>query len=198
MNEESHNPNLEDNIEPELEARIIALVLGEASDFETEELHRLIAQRPELAAFKRRMESMHGLLLQAGTGEFEAPAGDWKLPTNKRNAVLAAIRGEATIPAAIQGENSAVTQGMSARRRWRWKLAATLGGACLAGFIGVMAWPSLFDQSPDATLVASNQSDALGFELRGGTNLTFEVDSINNMDDWYARDFSKRTRRYGM
>lgn len=198
MNEESHNPNREDNIEPELEARIIALVLGEASDFETEELHRLIAQRPELAAFKQRMESMHGLLLQAGAGEFEAPSGEWKLPSNKRNAVLAAIRGEATIPAAIQSENPAVTQGMSARRRWRWKLAATLGGACLAGFIGVMAWPSLFDQSPDATLVASNQSDALGFELRGGTNLTFEVDSINNMDDWYARGFSNRTRIHGM
>ncbi len=198
MNEQSHNSNMEDNIEPELEARIIALVLGEASDFETEELHRLIAQRPELAAFKQRMESVHGLLSEVVTGEFDVPSGEWKLSPGKRNAVLAAIRGEATIPAAIQGENPAVTHGMSARRRWRWKLAATLGGACLAGLVGVMAWPSLFDQSPDATLVASNQSDAWEFELRGGTNLTFEVDSINNMDDWYARGFSKLTRIHGM
>ena len=44
MNEETHNST----IEPELEARIVALVLGEASDFETEELKRLIALRPEL------------------------------------------------------------------------------------------------------------------------------------------------------
>ena len=42
MNEESHNPS----IELELEARIVALVLGEASDFEREELNRQIERRP--------------------------------------------------------------------------------------------------------------------------------------------------------
>ena len=48
MKEESQNPWTD----PELEARIVALVLGEASDFEREELNRLIEEWPDLAAFK--------------------------------------------------------------------------------------------------------------------------------------------------
>ena len=102
MNEESKHPA----IEPELEARIVALVLGEASDFEREELNRLIELRPELAAFKLRMEGVHGLLQNVGAGEFEAPAGEWKLPADRRNAVLATIRGEA-----IANENVASLAG---------------------------------------------------------------------------------------
>ena len=93
MNEEPQNPG----IDPELEARIVALVLGEASDFEIDALSRLIELRPELAAFKLRMQEVHGLLQNVGVGEFEAPDEDWKLPTDRRNAVLAVIRGETTI-----------------------------------------------------------------------------------------------------
>ena len=58
MNEESKRPN----IDPELEARIIALVLGEASDFEDQQLNKLIEFRPDLAAFKSEMQRVHGLL----------------------------------------------------------------------------------------------------------------------------------------
>ena len=211
MSEESNNLN----IEPELEARIVALVLGEASDFEVEELSRLIAERPELAAFEVQMQMAHGLFQETAAGEFEAPVGDWKLPTNKRNAVLAAIRGEATVPAAIQGINPSVEKGLSARRRWRWKLAATLSGACLAGVVGVMAWPSLFVQNSDSALVASNQSIQLGDDQAGDSNVTFEGEravvsgaitrfnsevlsrssSAKSTDDWYVNDFSKRTMR---
>ncbi|MFO1003657.1 MAG: hypothetical protein U0936_25275 [Planctomycetaceae bacterium] len=61
MNEETHNST----IEPELEARIVALVLGEASDFETEELLRLIAARPELAEFVKEMQQVHELMASA-------------------------------------------------------------------------------------------------------------------------------------
>ena len=64
MKEESHNPWTD----PELEARIVALVLGEASDFERDELNRLIEERPELAAFKEQIQSVHGLLRDVGDG----------------------------------------------------------------------------------------------------------------------------------
>jgi Mg-chelatase subunit ChlD len=140
MNKEPHDPS----IEPELEARIIALVLGEASDFETEELNRLIKLRPELAAFKLRMESVHGLLREVGAGEFEAPAEDWKLPADKRNAVLAVIRGEATIPAAIPDINQPARQRVASKRSVRWRLTrmAAAAGVCVTGFVGLMAWQS--------------------------------------------------------
>ncbi|MFO0977900.1 MAG: von Willebrand factor type A domain-containing protein [Planctomycetaceae bacterium] len=96
MSEELHNIP----IEPELEARIVALVLGEASDFEAEELNRLVALHPELAAFKLQMEQIHGSLKQISTGELETPEAEWKLPAERRSVVMAAIRGEADVPAA--------------------------------------------------------------------------------------------------
>ncbi len=91
MNDESHNST----IEPELEARIVSLVLGEASDFETEELKRLIALRPELAVFQQEMQQVHGLMQTIGAGELEKPDANWKLSADRREAVLAVIRGEA-------------------------------------------------------------------------------------------------------
>ena len=113
MNEETHNST----IEPELEARIVALVLGEASDFETEELHRLIALRPELAAFQQEMQQVHELMgavasisrraLAPGVDDnagktteasafrlMETPDASWKLSADRRASVLAVIRGE--------------------------------------------------------------------------------------------------------
>lgn len=99
MSEELHNIP----IEPELEARIVALVLGEASDFEAEELNRLVALRPELAAFKLQMEQIHGSLKHVSTGELETPEAEWKLPAERRSVVMAAIRGETThVSAAAQ------------------------------------------------------------------------------------------------
>ena len=57
MNEESH----EQRTRRQFEARIVALVLGEASDFERDELNQLIEDRPELAALKARIQQVHGL-----------------------------------------------------------------------------------------------------------------------------------------
>jgi hypothetical protein len=56
------NDQLHTYIEPELEARITALVLGEASEFEVDELERLIEEKPELVIFRRRIEVIHELL----------------------------------------------------------------------------------------------------------------------------------------
>jgi len=90
MNEETHNST----IEPELEARIVALVLGEASDFEADELNRLIALRPELAAFQQEMQQVHELMQNMGAGELETPGADWKLSVDRRESVLAVLRDQ--------------------------------------------------------------------------------------------------------
>ncbi|MFT6382894.1 MAG: hypothetical protein ACJAXZ_004398, partial [Akkermansiaceae bacterium] len=50
------NDDLQSYIEPELEARIVALILGESSVFEAGSLAALMDERPELAAFKDRIE----------------------------------------------------------------------------------------------------------------------------------------------
>jgi len=51
------NPDLNLWIDPELEARVIAWVLGEVSDFEATELERLVEEKPELALFKNRIQA---------------------------------------------------------------------------------------------------------------------------------------------
>ena len=49
-------------IDPALEARVVAGVLGETSAFEAAELDRALAETPELAIFKRRIEAVHALV----------------------------------------------------------------------------------------------------------------------------------------
>ncbi|MDA1049337.1 MAG: von Willebrand factor type A domain-containing protein [Planctomycetota bacterium] len=125
MKEESHNPR----IDPELEARIVALVLGEASDFERDELERLIEERSELVAFKKQIQSVHGLLSDVATGESIAEDDDWKLSGEKRSAVLAVISGEAEEQPAKQVINNSVDRQNYSKGNVFWnftKIAAVL------------------------------------------------------------------------
>src|SRR5688572_31597679 len=74
MNHDDHkNPDGEMQawIEPELEARVVAWVAGEASAFEVAELERLVVKKPELAIFKRRIEAVHGLMAEAARPDKE-------------------------------------------------------------------------------------------------------------------------------
>ena len=61
MNDDENTAGPQPWIDPALEARVVASVLGEASAFESAELDRLIAENPELAIFKRRIEAVHAL-----------------------------------------------------------------------------------------------------------------------------------------
>ena len=73
--------NLHTFIDPELQARIAALVLGEASEFERDELEKLIAEKPELEIYRRRIQSMHDLL---GDTIKSDPDPEWQLSADKR------------------------------------------------------------------------------------------------------------------
>src|SRR5215216_3938795 len=87
MNTDENNPNLETYITPELEARLVASVLGEASAFEAAELERLVVEKPELGIFKRRIEAVHGLV-GAATRPDQAPL---RLAPERRAKILQAI-----------------------------------------------------------------------------------------------------------
>ncbi|MAS94703.1 MAG: hypothetical protein CMO55_16005 [Verrucomicrobiales bacterium] len=76
-------------IEPELEARIVALVLGEASDFEREELERVFEEQPELRLFHDRIESADELLRGIATESSDDSV--WKLSKEHRTTVLDTI-----------------------------------------------------------------------------------------------------------
>lgn len=87
MNHEDNSPDLQTHIEPELEARLVASVLGEASAFEAAELERLMLEKPELEIFKRRIEAVHGLIGSAVRPE-QAPL---RLAPERRLKLLAAM-----------------------------------------------------------------------------------------------------------
>jgi len=89
------SPSLETWIDPALEARVVAYILGEASEFEKAELERLIAEQPELDAFAKRIRAVHGLL-----GEAVAPPSDtaWKLPAARRARLGPILRNPKIVP----------------------------------------------------------------------------------------------------
>ncbi len=134
MNEETHKLS----IEPELEARIVALVLGEASDFETEELERLLRSRPELAAFKLEMEQVTQLLHEVGHQELETPDANWRLSNERRQVVLDVIQGKVTTNTMETREVAVSEPPRFRRRRWMRVLEATVATAILIVLIGLM------------------------------------------------------------
>ncbi len=122
MNENSLPPT----IDPELEVRIVAMVLGEASDFERDQLQQLIDQQPELAAFQAEIQAVHAQLQGLVSGEAAESDGDWKLADSKRQNLLATI-GDGAQPSAAkaaQHSSPAVTR----RPGWSQKKVAVVVG----------------------------------------------------------------------
>lgn len=117
--------NLHPWIEPELEARLTALVLGEASDFERDELERLVAERPELGLYRKRLEAMHRMLREVAEGESAEEQGEWKLGAERRAAVLARLSGEA------KAKEEKVVVMSRPKRRLPWGMAIRIA-ACVA------------------------------------------------------------------
>ena len=153
MNEEPRHPW----IEPELEARIVALVLGEASDFERDELGRLIEERSELAALKKQIENVHGLLRDVATGEPVAEEDDWKLSAEKRSAVLAVISGEVDGQPTKQVLNNSSEKRRSVQENFFWNLTKIAAVLCVVGITGRLAI-SFFIGSNDSALMNQTAS----------------------------------------
>lgn len=116
MNNDHLSETNDGGLSAELEARVVAWVLGEASAFEAAELERLCAERPELAVFKRRLQAVHGLM-----GEAVKPLKEpLRLSAERRAKVLAAIGGGA---AAGEAETAASVKGRRKSRSWQgWAL----------------------------------------------------------------------------
>lgn len=120
----------------DLEVRIVALVLGEASPGEREELERIIKRRTDLQAFRQEIEGVHGILTDVGDGERQLDSinDDWKLPIDRRATVEARLASKHSPDVSIN------------RSRW-WNqgtlrsLAKISAVICLAGFFGQLLLP---------------------------------------------------------
>jgi len=129
-------PDVEPWIEPELEARVVAWVAGEASPFEIAELERLLTEKPELAVFKRRIEAVQGLVADAAAPDREP----LQLSGPRRAQLLQTLGGgvAATSP-------STPFLPPDKPRPWSWRapqLYFTLSGlaaACIVAMLSI-AW----------------------------------------------------------
>ncbi|HUF61548.1 MAG TPA: von Willebrand factor type A domain-containing protein [Verrucomicrobiales bacterium] len=149
MSNDQHH--LDSWLEPELEARVVSLVVGEASAFERSELERLMREQPELEVFRRRMTAVHELVAEAlapiGSGGKSGSGEDWRLCGDRRKAVLERI-------GAGQAANCVATEvhpGARVNRRRIWfqnvsAVAAVLLVAGIAALIGA-AGMAIFSSS---------------------------------------------------
>ena len=127
MNEDfSKGKSIDSNsIDKELQVRVMNLVVGEASDFERDQLQMLMEQRAEVAAFYQHVEHLHGLLCEFGAGEpsldiDEESADDtWQLSPERRQRVLAVLNGkDGNAPAKVALASSTITKQKFLRSRW--------------------------------------------------------------------------------
>ncbi len=137
MNEEQYDRP----IDPELEARIVALVMGEASDFERDELDRITSERPEVASFKAEMQRVDALMRDVGAGDAIAENDDWKLSSQRRSALLAVLSGEATEPS-IQVAKTPVEPRGKKQRYSLMSFAKIAAMIAVAGFFGRLLLPT--------------------------------------------------------
>ncbi|WP_411845481.1 von Willebrand factor type A domain-containing protein [Roseibacillus persicicus] len=134
------------------EARIVAVVLGEASDFEREEVDRLCEENPELQVFRRRMEAVHGLIGEARSAKPGSDTDQWKLSGERRNLILSKLAEEqATIVLPVKKRVRFL--GLNP-----WQYAALIAVACLLlGLLGPMRM-----KSSRAHLVSSPAYESAG------------------------------------
>lgn len=135
MKQDEHLPT-----NPDLEARVVAWVLGEASPFEIAELERAITEHPELGVFKRRIEAVHGLVGQAS----RPVAKSLRISAEKRAKLLATIggpdaagRGAPEATSATTAEAGVIEVYPQQQRRTRIPLWLFSAAACV--LVGVFA-----------------------------------------------------------
>jgi len=133
MNSDDKNPEIENPTSPELEARIVAWVAGEASAFEAAELKRLIQEKPELAVFKRRIEAVQGLVAEAVRPE-KVP---FRLAPERRAKLLQEIRPAGNPPPPADANIPVYLSPAAARRKRQSQFQWMMGmAACLV--VGVL------------------------------------------------------------
>ena len=162
-----------DELDPELEARIVALVLGEVSDFERDQLEQLIEARPELLQVRKQLEEVHGLLAEVGNGELpEDEEDEWKLGDSQRSQLFAVFDGEEENP--IVAEQAA--KNIVSRSWMEWanvrKVELLVTSACIVVVAGLI-WPATqmqlatMSEARDSTRAPATAQPASGSSYGG-------------------------------
>ncbi len=161
-NTNNNNDHTSAGLTPELEVRVVAWVLGEATPAEAAELARLAATHAALADFKRRIEAVHGLV-----GAAARPVNDVTLRlSDERRAKVLAVIGEDAPEASeerTEDRGSATPRWVLAWNKWALPMAACI---TLCVLLGVVIKPEIgFSKKPkrpDPSSTLLGASFALG------------------------------------
>ena len=136
----------------------MALLLGEASDYERAELEEAMADDPALKALHRRLRTVHELLEASESPEASKDATEsvWKLQDDRRAAVLKAFKSPAT---EREDKSAADEEIVAAPRPLPW-LRLLSAAAVLAVCVGLPLRFALQGVREDAAL-GSIESDDL-------------------------------------
>ena len=118
------------------------MVLGEASDFEREQLLELISQRPELADFHQQLSAVHGLMDELSSTTIPAlkDGSDWRLPAKSRQRILSALN-DSTVATDTDPSNVASFTQPTAKRQdnpKEWKLRLWRGFSVVASLAAIV------------------------------------------------------------
>ena len=179
-----NNDRASAGLTPELEVRVVAWVLGEATPAEAAQLARLADENPALAEFKRRIEAVHGLV-----GEAARPVADTTLRlSDERRAKVLAVIGEDT------GGGRGKTTGGAARRTPRWVQAwnkwALPMAACitLCVLLGAVMGPELAlskkpkRPNPSSTVLGAERTEMRAVSGPSGSVEMQQKDTITSTD----------------
>ncbi len=141
MNDEIYNDSIDEN----LKARLTALVLGEASDFERARLETLLKERPDLMAefvqLKRLNATLEEMDLDVGDGFLFEKDEEWKLSDERRSELTAVLRGERPQPVLQTTDQMHASEYSRAnRRRLKWWSVGVATAACLLLCFGLLHW----------------------------------------------------------
>ena len=125
------------------EARIVAMVLGEASDFEKDELERAIAEQPELGVFRERIETLHELLGEVGRSDEFQENEEWRLPEANREKLLAAIGDTNGIKSAQNLKKEEDEEEAKSKSKWRVPWLEIAAGLALLGIAAGLLFPGV-------------------------------------------------------
>ena len=183
------NDDLHTFIEPELQARIVALVLGEASDFERDELEKIIAEKPELTIYRRRMQAMHDLLGETVKPE---PNPEWQLSSGRRELLRQAFATKAEVSTAQRVGESFSTTRIQMR-------AGVAIAACvmLTVILFFMATPMMLEKSGKADIISYQAAEPesltsqVGEDFRSSMDLRNEEGGKKNRSPIVSRTYAK-------
>lgn len=87
-------------IDVEVQVRLMNLLMGEASDFEQDQLQLMMEQHANVATYYQHLQHLHGLLCEVAVDELttqndaSSSKDTWRLSTERRNQLLVVLNGK--------------------------------------------------------------------------------------------------------